>query len=177
MWSRDMEIRLYLHDKSLRWSDWLLGEIFVAVGGFYSSFFVASQINRHKYCMLNANLFMYSELYFQFGNVVTDAFINDVFIPYKYCTCAGSRLFVTGLTPSGRWNLNKEEDIGTYFTSMTSSRHRELKIKVKKYNKLHRELTRTGSPILARKHLHIYRHSSETFCDRKCLALWDCPST
>lgn len=124
MWSRDMQIRLYLHDKSLRWSDWLLGEIFVVVGGFYSSFFVASQINRHKYCMVNANLFMYSELYFRFGNVVTDSCIN-VFIPYKYCTCAGSRLFVTGLTPSGRWNW--EQDIGTYFTSVASSCHRELK--------------------------------------------------
>lgn len=135
---------------------------------FYSSFFVASQINRHKYCMLNANLFMYSELYFQFGNVVTDAFIN-VFIPYKYCTCAGSRLFVTGLTPSGRWNLNKEKDIGTYFTSMTFSRHRELKIKVKKYNKLHREFSDPSEET--------FTDSSETFCDRKCLALWDCPST
>lgn len=150
---------------------WLVaGWEIVAVGGFYSSFFVASQINRHKYCMLNANLFMYSELYFRFGNVVTDAFIN-VFIPYKYCTCAGSRLFVTGLTPSWRWtrrwNLNKEEDIGTYFTSLTSPCHRELKINVKKYNKLHSELTITGSPILARKN----------FCDRKCLTLWDCPFT
>lgn len=129
MWSRDMQIRVYLHDNSSRWSDWLLGEIFGVVGGFCCGFFVTAQIRRQIYCILNANLFMYSELYFQFGAVVTDGFIN-CFILYKYCSCAGSGLFCDApyLLQSAQRNLTKEEDIRTYFTSMTSLCHRELEV-------------------------------------------------
>ena len=56
--SRDMQIRLYLHDKSLRGCDWLPRVMFCVIGGYYDSFFVAAAETD--------NIFIYSGLCFQY---------------------------------------------------------------------------------------------------------------
>ena len=67
---------------------------------------------------------------------------------------------------SAQRNSTKEEDIGTYFTSMTSSCHTEIKINHKNSNKkLPEELTGTGPPS-AGWGINI------TQKDRKCLTFW-----
>ena len=61
--SRDMQIRLYLHDKSLRGCDWLPRVMFCVIGGYYDSFFVAAaETDKIMACYI----FIYSGLCFQY---------------------------------------------------------------------------------------------------------------
>lgn len=61
--SRDMQIRLYLHDKSLRGCDWLPRVTLCVIGGHYGSFFVAAaETDKIMACYI----FIYSGLCFQY---------------------------------------------------------------------------------------------------------------